>query len=204
MPIDKSDGRPKSRAGGFEHIGVFRKPALFEGEQDNYHQLLREISSAVRPRDICEQIFVGDCAYHIIEVLRLRRVEVELIKISEYKGLSEVLTPIVGRVQAETLAKGWAARQPEVVKHVKKVLRSSGLGTDSIRAQAFFIKLKEIECIKHLGEVAETRRDATLREIDRHRHTLGQDLRRVAQQLEDEQLRVIESVPISVDRSDEG
>ena len=38
----------------------------------------------------------------------------------------------------------------------------------------------------------EARRNATLREIDRHRQTLGQKLRRAAQQLEDGQFRVIE------------
>jgi hypothetical protein len=40
--------------------------------------------------------------------------------------------------------------------------------------------------------LAEARRNATLREIDRHQETLGHKLRRAAQQLEEGQLRVIE------------
>jgi hypothetical protein len=47
--------------------------------------------------------------------------------------------------------------------------------------------------------IAEARRNTTLREIDRHRETLGQKLRRAMAQLEDGQLRVIESP--SIDRT---
>ena len=43
--------------------------------------------------------------------------------------------------------------------------------------------------------LAETRRNVTLREIDRHRQTLSEKLRWAAQQLEDGQFRVIESTP---------
>jgi hypothetical protein len=53
--------------------------------------------------------------------------------------------------------------------------------------------LSDVERIKHMTALAETRRNATLREIDRHRHTLSERLRWAAQQLEDSQFRLIES-----------
>jgi hypothetical protein len=102
------------------------------------------------------------------------------------------LAPLVGRSQAETLAEGWAARKSDVVEEVNKTLTSAGLTTDSILAQTFSLKVNEIERIEHLTALAETRRNATLHEIDRHRQTLGRKLRRAAHQLEDGQLRVIE------------
>src|SRR5262249_7210316 len=59
-------------------------------------------------------------------------------------------------------------------------------------AQTFCLKVNDIERIEHMMALAEARRNATLREIDRHRQTLGQKLRRGPQQLEDGQFRVIE------------
>jgi hypothetical protein len=49
--------------------------------------------------------------------------------------------------------------------------------------------------------LAEARRDAILREIYRHRKMLGEELRRVAQQFEHDQLKLVESASISVDGS---
>jgi hypothetical protein len=108
-----------------------------------------------------------------------------------YKGLTETLSPLVGRMQAETLAEEWAARKSDVVEEVNKILTSAGLTTDSILAQTFSLKMDDIERIEHVMALAEARRNATLREIDRHRQTLGQKLRRAAE-LEDGQFRVIE------------
>jgi hypothetical protein len=200
--MNKTDAsRPeKSRPDRGEHPALFGPPPLFDGEDTEiYDQLAREISTAVMPVDILEDIWVRDVVDLTIEVLRLRRLKASLMKANEYKGLSETLAPLVGRSQAETLAEGWAARKPEVVEEVNKTLTSAGLTADSILAQTFSLKLNDIERIEHMIALAEARRNATLREIDRHRQTLGQKLRRAAQQLEDGQVRVIESTPASID-----
>jgi hypothetical protein len=187
-------GRPeKSSPDRAEHPMLFGPPPLFHGEDPKiYDQLLKEISAAVTPADILENIWVRDFVDLTLEVFRLRRLTVNLMKANEYKGLSETLAPLVGRSQAETLAEGWAARKPEVVEEVTKTLTSAGLTTDSIVAQTFSLKLNDIERMQHMIALAEARRNATLQEIDRHRQTLGQKLRRAAQQLEDGQFRVIE------------
>jgi hypothetical protein len=183
----------KSRPDRAEHQALFGPPPLFEGEDTEvYDQLLRQISTAVMPADILENIWVRDVVDLTIEVLRLRRLKVNLIMANAYKGLTEMLSPLVGHSQAETLAEGWAARKSDVVEEVNKILTSAGLTTDSILAQTFSLKVNDIECIEHMMALAEARRNGTLREIDRHRQTLGQKLRRAAQQLEDGQFRVIE------------
>jgi hypothetical protein len=108
--------------------------------------------------------------------------------------LTEILTPLVDQPEAQTIAKGWAARHSEVVEQVNKTLASAGLSTDSILAQTFSLQVDHMERIQHLTALAETRRNATLREIDRHRQTLGRrEPRRAAQQLEDGQFQVIEN-----------
>jgi hypothetical protein len=183
----------KSEPDRAEHFTLFGPPPLFDGEDaEMYDQLEREISAAVTPADILENIWVRDIVDLTLEVFRLRRLTANLMKANEYKGLIETLAPLVGRSQAETLAEGWAARKPDVVEEVTKTLTSAGQTTDSIVAQTFSLKLNDIERMQHMMALAEARRNATLCEIDRHRQTLGQKLRRAAQQLEDDQLRVIE------------
>jgi hypothetical protein len=188
-------GRPeKSSPDHSEHLSLFGPPPLFDGEDTkNYDQIFREVFAAVTPADIFEKIWVREYADIDIEVVRLRRLTANLMKANAYKGLTEILLPLVGRSEAETLAEGWAARHSEVVERVNKTLASAGLSTDSILAQTFALQLDHMERIQHMTALAETRRNATLREIDRHRQTLGQKLRRATQQLEDGRFQVIES-----------
>jgi hypothetical protein len=193
--MNKTDaGRPeKSEPDRAEHPTLFGPPPLFDGEDTEiYDQLVREISTAVTPADIFENIWVRDVVDLTLEVFRLRRLTANLIKANAYKGLSETLAPLVGWSQAETLAEGWAARKSDVVEEVNKTLTSAGLTTDNILAQTFSLKVNDIERIEHMIALAEARRNDTLREIDRHRQALGQKLRRAAQQLEGGQFRVIE------------
>ena len=183
----------KSRPDYGEHSALFGPPPLFDGEDTKiYDQLLTQVSTTVMPTDIFEDIWVRDVVDLTFEVFRLRRLTANLIKANAYKGLSETLSPLVGWSQAETLAEGWAARKSDVAEEVNKTLTSAGLTNDSILAQTFSLKVNDIERIEHMMALAEARRNATLREIDRHRQTLGQKLRRAAQQLEDDQFRVIE------------
>jgi hypothetical protein len=187
----------ESRPDHCEHAALFGPPPLLEGEDPKtYDQFLTESSAAVMPADILEQILVRDYVDLTIQVLRLRRIEANLIRVNAYKGLVEVLKPLVGHSQAESLAEGWAACKPEIVEEVNKTLKSAGLNTDTIMAQTFSVKLDDIERLEHLIALAETRRNAALRGIYLHRQTLAQKLRRAAQRLEDDQTRLIESAPI--------
>ena len=54
---------------------------------------------------------------------------------------------------------------------------------------------RHIERIDHLITIAENRRNASLREIDRRRAVLGESLRRSVQEIEDAEFEVIETTP---------
>jgi hypothetical protein len=58
------------------------------------------------------------------------------------------------------------------------------------------IKLDDIERIDRMIAIAEARRNAILREINRHREVLSQNLRRAIQDVEDGPLRVIENASV--------
>jgi hypothetical protein len=179
------------------HPTLYGPPLLFEGEDPkNYDEHLTKIRTAVGSTDILGEILVRDYGDLDFQVLRLRRVQVNLIKVNTYKGLAETLTPLVGRSRAETLAEGWAAKKSGVVAEVDQILASANLNIDGVLAQTFSIKLNELERIEHLIALAETRRNATLREIERHQQALAQKLTRAAQQIEE--IRLIDSTPASL------
>jgi hypothetical protein len=57
------------------------------------------------------------------------------------------------------------------------------------------LKLDDIDRIDRMIATAEGRRNAILREIDRHRTTWGQNVRRAVQQIEAAEIKVIETKP---------
>jgi hypothetical protein len=56
-------------------------------------------------------------------------------------------------------------------------------------------KIEEIEQIDRLITIAEGRRTASLREIDRHRAVLGEAVRRNLQEVEDAEFEIVETMP---------
>jgi hypothetical protein len=70
-----------------------------------------------------------------------------------------------------------------------------GLAGEAALARALTFRLDEVERIDRMLASAEARRNAVLREIERHRSTLGQELRRMVTDAEDAEFEVIESPP---------
>jgi hypothetical protein len=105
--------------------------------------------------------------------------------------------------RAKDLTQQYGRGVPRAIKQVTKVLASSGRTMDDLIAIAVNDKrgfgsdhdhLTILERIDHLTTVAETRRNVTLREIERRRTMLSEVLRRQVQEVEDE-LEVIEKTP---------
>ena len=66
---------------------------------------------------------------------------------------------------------------------------------DGFMAHALAEKLDDIERIDRLTTIAESRRNASLHEIDRRRAVLGETLRRNVREIEDGEFEVIETTP---------
>jgi len=105
--------------------------------------------------------------------------------------------------RAKALTQEYQRGEPRAIKQVTKVLASSGRTMDDLIAIAVNDKtgfgsdhdhLTILERIDHLTTVAETRRNVTLREIERRRTRLGEALRRQVQEVEGE-FEVIEKTP---------
>src|SRR5271155_4059961 len=73
-------------------LAPFGPPPLLQGEDKAaYGTLLARISSTVRPADILEEIWVRDIVDLSWDILRLRRLKVNLIAATAYEGLQIVL-----------------------------------------------------------------------------------------------------------------
>jgi hypothetical protein len=71
-------------------------------------------------------------------------------------------------------------------------LQALAVSTDCFIADTFAEKLSYIERIDRLTAIAESRRNASLHEIERHRAVFGETLRRSVQEIEDAEFEVIE------------
>ena len=171
----------------------FGPAPLIEGEDAGaYDELLIRISTAVRPADIFEEIWVRDIVDLVWEAFRLRRLKACLMTAGARFELSQELGPVVGREQADGLARSWAAREPGAVAEVEAHLATAGIGLEGVAAQGLCLKLDFIERIERMIMAAEARRNAALREIDRHRATLGRRLRQAVLEAEAQEVAFVE------------
>jgi hypothetical protein len=124
-------------------------------------------------------------------------------------GVREVET-ILNQAKAEKaaqLARDYARKVPAAVKRVNKILASHARMMDGFAVDALVnnIGTSQIDCLtasERMGgraSIAEARRNASFREIDRHRQELGEALRRSLPTIEDGEFRVIEPTPVPED-----
>jgi hypothetical protein len=179
-----------------DRLALFGPPPLLEGEDTAaYDELLVRISGAVKPADIFEEIWVRDIVDLVWEAFRLRRLKANLMTTVAHKGLGGILGPLMDWDDAHDLTEAWARRERTAIERVDELLASAGLTMDAVMAQTLSLKLDDIERIDRMIATAEGRRNAILREVDRHRTTWGQNLRQAVQQIEAAEIKVIDAQP---------
>ena len=106
-------------------------------------------------------------------------------------------TDDVTRRLAKELAQQYERREPVAVKLVNELLAAAGTSINELMVNALLVgqEFDYIERIDRLSTIAETRRDASLREIDRRRAVIGERLRRSVQELEEAEYQVVETTP---------
>jgi hypothetical protein len=113
-------------------------------------------------------------------------------------GIGLELDHILNRAQArkaKELVQGYVRREPGAVKLIDRLLARASKSIEAFTADASVHELDNLERIDRLATIAESRRNASLREIDRRRAALGETLRRSLQQVEADEFKVIEVTP---------
>jgi hypothetical protein len=200
--------------GPVERLALFGPPPLIEGEDAAaYDRLHARIFAAVKSLDVIDEMLTADVVYSEWEVLRWRRLKSSLIQARGRKVLQNFLEPIrkdwiqdepfprsrldmIREDQAtKELVQAYARREPQAVTLVHKLLTDAGASMDGLMAEALAENLDDIERIDRLTSIAESRRNASLHEIERRRAVLGETLRRSVQEIEDGEFEVIETTP---------
>ena len=87
--------------------------------------------------------------------------------------------------KAKELVQEYVRGERDAVTLIHELFTDAGVSMDTFMANALAQKIDIIERIDRLAAVAERRRNAALREIDRRRAVLGETLRRRVQEIED-------------------
>jgi hypothetical protein len=91
------------------------------------------------------------------------------------------------------LVQEYVRGNPDVVNFIHGLLTSARKTMIDLLAETFAEQLDYIERIDRLTTIAENRRNAALREIDRHHAMLGETFRRSVQEIEDAEYKEIEA-----------
>jgi hypothetical protein len=105
--------------------------------------------------------------------------------------------------KALELAQGYVRGEPSAVALVNDLLAKAGATVEAFMAKALAEKIDLIERIDRLTNLAESRRNASLHEIDRRRAVLGEGLRRSVEEVEDAEFEEIKTVPKETPQIDE-
>jgi hypothetical protein len=97
--------------------------------------------------------------------------------------------------KAEDLVQNCMRGKREAVTLIQELLTRAGISMDSLLAGTMPERLEDIERVDRLASIAESRRNASLREIERRRSVFGEKLRRTVQQIEHNELKAIETKP---------
>lgn len=186
-----------------QDLAFFGPPPLLKGEDPNkYNQLLETISSTVEPEDIFERAFARTIVDLLWETNRYRRLVADTLVAAEQEALERLLRHLLyGKdapfgfdgddpdnclsFKSEALSRQYVLRREPAIAEVDALLASAGLDWEVVKAEAFSLRLREIETLNRMIAGAEARMKNTLREIERHRKGLGQQLRRAVEQLDE-------------------
>jgi hypothetical protein len=160
-------------------------PALPGEDSEAYNGLFQRLRSAVSPADDLEEIWVFDFVDLTWEVLRLRRLKTQLFMSCAGDGLERILDSLSDIDDVSDIVADWVMRKPQAVQRVDKLLAQAGYDRETIWAQTLAAQIDDFERIDHMIARAEGRRNAALREVERHRAGLARRLQEAVTEIED-------------------
>ena len=110
-------------------------------------------------------------------LLHNQSIATRLLVSSASVGLFKLMDDRMNYVHNDPNYKSWIKNEPRGVKNIKSMLSNWGLSEADIHAQTLALKINEFERIDRLAANAEARRNAALRELERHREAVGRRLR---------------------------
>jgi hypothetical protein len=182
-----------------ELLEILGPPPLLIGEnEEEYRGLHDRVREAVAPADMLEELWVRDIVDNTWELLRLRREMAKLMDARRRWGLERTLEDLgVSFAERKRIAEGWIIGDPVEKAEVKRLLKSAGLDAGIIEAHALAMRLDDFERLDRMIALVEVRRNAAIREVDRHRDTVARRVREAIADVED--LEFDDAPPVAAD-----
>ena len=158
-------------------------PAILDSEKlADYEGLSKLIETAIGPRDPIEEIWVRDIVDLVWETHLLRKLKVRSMVAAAPHGLDRALG-IISRDAKErkSFVTGYTLKEQVSVANVALLLGKAGYDASVLEAETYIANLSNLERIDRLIAQTESRRNAILREIDRHRDSVAYHDLRVAE-----------------------
>jgi hypothetical protein len=164
-----------------------KPPVLSNENPEAYNALLLQTAKSVAPIDFIEWIWIYDVVYHTWHILRLRKFKAELVK----SGQENVY---MAHCEENNITDG------DKILKVKKFYQTD----DNWTAVAFLNELETYERIDALLRSAESRRNAALHEIERHRQSFASGLRKASDDIIDGEFTEPHPVPATFGQGKKG
>jgi hypothetical protein len=172
------------------------EPGLILGEdRQGYDELLAQVSRALAPRNVMEDVWIRDVVDLVWDIFRLRRIKANLLRVRARNAIREVISPLVR--DSWDLADKWSARDANAVSLVEAALKRAGLSMDTVMAATLREEIDHVAQIEAMIAHAEVRRGAALREIERYRANLAENLRRAIAHVDNSDPHAADIVPQS-------
>jgi hypothetical protein len=178
--------RPEPDSQPVQKLTLFGPPPLFEGEDSAaYDGLLAQVSGTIKPKDVIEEIWTHDFVDITWEIRQLRRAKMVLVENGIAAALEAALLPSFNPKrepwypeELKELVGNWTAGDQAATNKVEKLLAAAKLTKNKISYSAFLNKIHTIEQLDRLIAASESRRNAILREIERHRASVADALQK--------------------------
>jgi hypothetical protein len=153
-------------------------PCLITESSDELASMCEEVNQEIKPAGFIERIFVEDVVALIWDIQRLRRSKTAIINAAFLAALQGILAQLLcprdfddsyeHEHAAEDLARSWFDNK-EAKTRVATLLRNFGLDERAIEAEAFRLRVDDLERLDRMLALAEVRRDRALRCIADYR-----------------------------------
>jgi hypothetical protein len=179
-------------------VGIAPAP-LFPGEtQTDYLKVATRIVAVAKPKDAIEEFLTRDAVDLSWEILRLRRLKAGFMRASIGDGVLKVMKRITSDERkdvwsTQNLARDWAAGKKSAQIEVTGALKNAQLTMEDVMAETLAIKIDFFERVDRMLASSEARRNNALREIDRHRESLGAAMRQAIDEVQDAEFRDVEA-----------
>jgi hypothetical protein len=191
--IDGGETLEPAAALAIGDVDMFGPPPIIPGEKPaEYLETKNRVLATIKPVDFIEEMLTRDVIDLFWEILRLRRLKAGLLRVSASKGIREILTSMLYE-DANVIAGCWQGGSPDSRAQVSAIFESLGITDGEVMGQTLSIIIESIETIDRMTANAEARRNNALREIDRHRASLGAAVRAAMTNIEDASYTDVES-----------